>query len=165
MFLIDSLNNSEVVYAAQDVQRKVCDQPDVVGPTAVMFLACSEDDTDTYYSEDGHYNEENDLQPRQSLVLNSSGQGTHEKLDVHTNKLAEVYEGVRVQNILRQFRNLLNSQRLVLIVQLDSSRGAHRKHHEVSLVQAGVGLVLGEKVNSVVLFFPERNSRLFEETA
>jgi len=79
--------------------------------------------------------------------------------------LAEVYEGVRVQNILRQFRNLLNSQRLVLIVQLDSSRGAHRKHHEVSLVQAGVGLVLGEKVDSVGLFFPERNSRLFEETA
>jgi hypothetical protein len=68
LFLIDTLNNSEVVYAAQDVQRKVCDQPDVVGPTAVMFLACSEDDTDTYYSEDGHYNEENDLQPRQSLV-------------------------------------------------------------------------------------------------
>lgn len=165
MLLINTLNNSEVVYAAQDVQSKVCDQPDVVGPTAVEFLACSEDDTDTYYSENGHHNEENDLQPSQSLVWNSSGQGTHEKLDVHTNKLAEVYEGVRVQNILRQFRNLLNSQRLVLIVKLDSSRCAHCKHHEVSLVQAGVGLVLGEKVNSVVLFFPERNSRLFEETA
>jgi hypothetical protein len=66
--LIDSLNNSEVVYAAQDVQSKVCDQPDVVGPTAVELLACSEDDADTYYSENGHHNEENDLQPSQSLV-------------------------------------------------------------------------------------------------